>query len=100
MTQCKTDSITRIHRDTPISEMVVSTVAQAKGVDPLELEPLYNVVDPDALDSLFASNDGQSSMELCFEMAGCEVVVDGAGEVAVTPPETESSSLTVTTLDD
>ena len=100
MTMGATDSITQIHCDTPVSEMVVSTVAQVKGVDPLELDPLYDVIDPDALDSIFAAGDGESSMELSFEMAGCDVVVHGDGEVVVTPPECEASSLTAARLDD
>ena len=31
------------------SENVIDAVAAARDVDPLELEPLYSVVDPDAL---------------------------------------------------
>lgn len=36
------------------SEAVLEAVGAAAGVDPLELEPLYAVVDPDAIDALCA----------------------------------------------
>jgi hypothetical protein len=36
---------------------VVTAVAEAKGVDPMELEPpLASVIDPDALNSLFRTD--------------------------------------------
>lgn len=40
------------------SERVVETVAEATATDPLELEPLYDVIDPDALDRLFRPGRG------------------------------------------
>ena len=100
LTTGATDSVTTIYQGSQISEVVVRTVAQAKGVDPLELEPLYGVVDPDALDSIFSSKDTSSDTKLGFTMAGCEVVVRGDGEVSVTPPASTESSITVTHLDD
>lgn len=75
-----------------IGTAVVSAVADAKGVDPLELEPLYDVVDADAIDAIFSETDGSSSLELRFTMAGCEVVVGGAGDVSVTPPTRQSAA--------
>ena len=70
-----------------LSERVVESVAEAKGVDPLELGPLYDSIDPDALNSLFrGSPDGEGApAELRFTMAGCEVLVREGGEVVVTP---------------
>ena len=67
------------------SAAVVSAVADAKGVDPLELDPLYDVIDADALDAIFSPAQGTAprSAELRFSMAGCEVVVRGTGEVVV-----------------
>ena len=94
MTTGATESVTTIHRGKEVSDIVVTSVAEAKGVDPLELEPLYDVVDPDALDTIFNSTDASSSMELSFTMAGCEVVVCGDGEVNVTPPASDESLIT------
>lgn len=43
------------------SELVIESIADYAGVDPLELEtPLGDVVDPDALDSLFTSPLGEA----------------------------------------
>lgn len=72
-------------RTETVSERVITAVSEATGTDPLELEPLYNVVDPDALNAIF-SRDGSTDTELQFTMAGCEVVVRGEGNVVVTPP--------------
>lgn len=69
------------------SMTVVAAVADARGVDPLELEPLANAIDPEALDRLFADTyDGHSRTAgyLTFEVAGCDVTVTGDGEVSVT----------------
>lgn len=90
-----TDSVTTIYHGGAASDVVVAAVAKAKGVDPLDLDPLYDVVDPDALDRLFADGKaGSASLEVSFTMADCEVVVDGSGEVAVTLSESETCSVT------
>ncbi|WP_411963939.1 HalOD1 output domain-containing protein [Haloferax sp. YSMS24] len=44
----------------PVSKAVVEAVAAAKDVDPLSIQPLYEVVDPDALDLLFASPSSET----------------------------------------
>jgi hypothetical protein len=54
------------------SEAVVAAVADATDRDPLSLPALYEVVDPDALDAIFA--DG--GVTVSFSYADCEVVVD------------------------
>jgi hypothetical protein len=77
------------------STKVVSAIAEAKGVDPLELDPLYDYVDTDALDAIFSQADASSSLELRFSVADYQVVVSGAGEVAVTPPTSEDDAATV-----
>ena len=79
-----TDTVRTITGGETVSEAVVDAVADAKGVDPLDLDPLYDTVDPDALDSIFRHASGTASAELTFEMAGCEVLVREAGEVVVT----------------
>lgn len=40
------------HNDS-LSLSVIEAIADATDTDPVELEPLYNVVDPEALDQLF-----------------------------------------------
>jgi len=55
-----------------------------QGRRPLELEPLYSVVDPDAL--FRQSGESSAAVTLHFTMEGCEVVVHNDGEVLVVPP--------------
>lgn len=71
-----------------VSETVIRTVADVTDVDPFEIAPLYDIIDPDALDRLFqptpsASRDVDS--RVCFTMAGCQVTVTDNRVVTVTP---------------
>lgn len=63
-----------------LSMRVIEAVADAKGVDPVTLDPLYDVLDPDALDGLF-SCDVQGCVQ--FEYEGRRVTVYSDGEVAL-----------------
>lgn len=65
-----------------ISVTVVELVAAETGLDPLELPPLGNTVDPEALDRLFA--DGAATEASAqFRFAGCRVSVSADGMVTV-----------------
>lgn len=45
----------------PVSERIIETVAVCEGVDPVDLQtPLYEAVDTEALDAMFAASDGES----------------------------------------
>lgn len=44
--------------DGSISYSIVSHVADQRGVEPEELRPLHDVIDPDALESLFDDANG------------------------------------------
>ena len=63
--------------ESSISYAVVSEVSKAKGVAPDELRPLHDVIDPDALESLFDSSDGASlrSGHVSFNYEGFVVEV-------------------------
>ena len=70
------------------SQAVVETVAVASNREPKAIEPLYDVVDPDALDSLVGANGTASSRSgptVTFEFAGHDVTVRGDGTVVVRP---------------
>ena len=61
---------------------VITTVAEEKDVDPLELTPpLYEVIDPDALESLFGND--RTLGKLIFNYSGCEVSVFSDGYISV-----------------
>jgi hypothetical protein len=63
-----------------ISKRVVQTVAKTTNTDALELPPLYDAIDPDALDTLVgAMSDGTVS----FIYAGHEVTVASDGTISL-----------------
>ena len=66
-----------------VSEAVIDVVAAVEGTPPAELTPpLYDVVDPEALDRVFA---GKASLgTVVFNYNSYEVCVDADGYVAVT----------------
>ncbi|MFC6767787.1 HalOD1 output domain-containing protein [Natrinema soli] len=72
--------------DTSLSMTVIDLVAEADDADPLDLDPLYDVIDPDMLDSL-PDADGFSGLEFVYQ--GYIVsVTDGNDGVEVTLAET------------
>lgn len=74
--------------DVDPSTAVVETVATAADRDPMELEPLYNTVDTDALDNLLRSGnsaDGTTTVSFTFEGHG--VTAQREGSIIVRPIE-------------
>jgi hypothetical protein len=63
-----------------VSERIVAAVAAHADADPLELPPLHEAIDSDAVDDLF--HDG-SSGSVRFRYAGRTVTVDSEGRVDV-----------------
>lgn len=49
-----------------LSMAVIDLVAQAENADPVELDPLYDAIDPDLLDSLPEST-GFTSLEFSYQ---------------------------------
>lgn len=70
------DVVTPYERsDESPSSAIVRAVASVRDQDPLSLEPLYDVLDPDALDSLVVL-EASTDVTLSFRYAGCMVWVD------------------------
>jgi hypothetical protein len=69
------------HNDS-ISLRVVDALADATDTDAHELDPLYNVVDPEALDSLFR-RDSSAALRVEFEYDDSVVEVRSDGTVTV-----------------
>ena len=71
-----------------VSEAIVDAVADAKGVSTLDVHPpLYEAIDPDALDEIVGSmprSGSASAGHVAFPYSGYEVVVSASGEVSVT----------------
>lgn len=66
-------------------DRVLERVAEQRGVDPVELPPLYESIDPDALETLFApaGTRSRNAGRVTFEYAGCRVTVGTDGTVLV-----------------
>ena len=63
------------------SDAVLEVVAAVEGCDPTELDvPLYECIDPDALDAVV---DSPLSRRIRFTYHGYELAVDGDGTVTV-----------------
>ena len=73
----------------PPSQAIIEAVAEREGVEVTEIEPpayepLYAVVNPEALDRLFRTADGSSTTaRVHLEYEGYEVTVYGDGRVEV-----------------
>lgn len=71
------------HSPPPPSSRVIEAVAAAEGIDPTELPArLYEVIDPDALDSLFTSDTIQTGT-VTFAFCGYDVTITEEGTVEV-----------------
>lgn len=64
------------------STVVVESIADAENVDAADLPPLYERIDPDALDD-FVAEGGDDPRRVEFGFAGYEVTVEGDGTVSV-----------------
>lgn len=78
--------------DTPISNAIIEAVAAVTEARPEDLCPLYEVIEPDALDQIFAPT-GPTGAEttrtgyVVFSYEGCSVCISSDRQVVVTPPE-------------
>ena len=72
--------------DGDVSVAVITAIAAKRGVEPTELPPLYESIDPDALDALFAPTrtGGPRRGRLEFTYDGHEVVVDRGTDLEIT----------------
>ncbi|MFC6988561.1 HalOD1 output domain-containing protein [Haloplanus sp. GCM10025708] len=71
------------HRE-PVCLAIQTAVAAVEDADPIDLPPLAEYVDPDALDRLFERDaPGLDQRRIEFAYAGYRVLVDGRGEVVV-----------------
>ena len=81
-----------------LSKAVIEAIADREGVDVTEIEPpryepLYTVVDPEALDTLFAptfAGKARGSGSISFQYAGYDVVVEADGQVSLSKRATSA----------
>ena len=72
-----------MERDTEtVAERTVRAVATTTKTDPVELPPLYEAIEPDALGDVV---DGMTRGEVVFSYADCQVTVTGEKSITVEP---------------
>ncbi|AEH37979.1 HalOD1 output domain-containing protein [Halopiger xanaduensis] len=81
----------------PPSQAIVAAVADREGVDvteiePPEYEPLFTVVNPEALDELF-DRPSAGPARVHLEYAGYAITVHGDGRVDVDDPPSSNESV-------
>ena len=65
-----------------VSDTVIEAIAEVAGIDPTNtVIPLSERVDPDALDALFAADDGDA--QVSFRVCGLDVLVRSDGNVRI-----------------
>ncbi|WP_277543073.1 HalOD1 output domain-containing protein [Haloarcula laminariae] len=72
------------------STAVVLAVAEITGVDALKLSPLYEVLDPDALNRAFADDQGSyrwGEAQITFPFGNCWITVRSDDQIIVVPRE-------------
>lgn len=65
----------------PLSLRVVEAVAAFRGVDPLELDPLAESIDADALNGLFSPVSAGNTADISFTYEGVRVTVTSRGDI-------------------
>lgn len=73
---------------TPASIAVIAAVSDAFDVNPVELEPLYDRLDPDALDGCIRAKDTTNGpVHISFGFEEHEITVSSDGVVTVSSPD-------------
>ena len=77
------------------SHAVITVLAEVMRTDPTESLPLYDSVDPDALDAVVRVRDPyDGDVEVTFTHEGHTITVHSYGVVAVAPPDHEVTTRT------
>lgn len=76
-----------VEGDRSTSEVVVYTVAEVSDEEPTSLRPLGEIIDPDALDTIFERPPTRQTggAHISFEYEGYEVTVFSHGRLTLSP---------------
>ena len=77
-----------------VTMQLIRQVAAYTDTDAVELPPLYDTIDPDALETCITQMEG---VDLSFEFAGVPVTVESTGEIEL---GAESSAATILEIED
>lgn len=78
-----TDSHKTIITDESTSTQVIEVVTELEDAEHTELPPLFEAIDPEALDAIVQENDATVS----FQYAGYSIEVRGTAEIIAGPTE-------------
>lgn len=82
---------------TTVAERVIQKVATTTNSDALELPPLYDAIDPDALDALV---EEMSAGKVSFPYAGHEVTIRSDGTISLGQRPTGHPTADIAVSDD
>lgn len=92
----------RLHHDwrddESIPTAVIMGVAAITNTPPTDLDPMFETLDPDALDQLFHPSARGSSRDagwVSFHLNGCAVRIYATEEIEITPDEDDTPTATV-----
>lgn len=85
----------RLHHDwgsdDRLSTVIIDAVAAVTDTEPTDIGPLYNVIDPEALEQVFAptptSTRCHAASYLSFSLHDCEVTVASDGLIEIQIPD-------------
>ncbi|RKD93442.1 HalOD1 output domain-containing protein [Halopiger aswanensis] len=72
--------------DDSLAETIIETIADLSGSDPADLDRLYDRIDPDSLETIFAPANGsvtRDSGQVSFRLDAYEITVHASGAVVV-----------------
>lgn len=89
----RSPTTTHISAHSSVTTAIISTIAEARGIDIDQLESLNDTIDFDSLDSLFTKSDElqQTELQITFTVADCKVILYGDGRLVVAPATAHSS---------
>ncbi|WP_317175991.1 HalOD1 output domain-containing protein [Halomontanus rarus] len=68
-----------------ITAKIITKVARYEEVNPIELPPMWDSIDPEALDLLIQSSSDETALRLKFSYYGYNIVVGEKDELDVAP---------------
>lgn len=69
---------------TGLYHTIVRAVSAVTGVKQMELQPLFDIVDPEALERLLTSHDDpREGAAVMFDYGGCDLTVHSSGEIVI-----------------
>lgn len=76
---------TMMRQPRSVTASVVEKIADAEGVGVYDIEPLFESVDPDALETVFEDSPAADHVTVEFVHSGYHVTIDG-GRISVDGP--------------